>query len=186
MRVVNMTATFHLGCELDIIVVASALPNSKYDPKRFSGIRLTLKHNQKKDVVKPRKFSALIFRTGSVVLVGNRSAAEAKRSAAQVLLELANIGFFGDIVGLTISNKVIVHDFEHRINLEKLSKTYPCICSLEYEIFNALFVTLPSDNGKRKKATVFRNGKVHITGVKIDEDNINVLNEISFIKSFFT
>ncbi|CAN0093432.1 unnamed protein product, partial [Sphacelaria rigidula] len=87
LRIVNVTATANVGCELDLQRVVMRARNAEYNPKRFSAcvIRLIDKREP--------KATALVFKTGKVVVTGahsNRAVDYACAKFAAILGKLGN------------------------------------------------------------------------------------------------
>lgn len=63
-KIQNLVATGDLGCQLDLFKVCNQCRNAQYNPKRFAALIMRIKEP---------KTTALIFRTGKMVLVGAKS-----------------------------------------------------------------------------------------------------------------
>ncbi len=153
---VNVMTTNSVGVELDLVEVAKALPNSEYDPRRFSCCTVRMR--------KPRT-TAMIFKTGAINMVGATSIEEARCAARKIAKKLqvyvnANVRF----LNFSIKNIVCVGHVGRSVHVPMLAKRN----NLEYnsELFSGLSVKFKDLN---TSATVFHSGKINFMGSKTME-----------------
>lgn len=114
----------------------------------------------------PNTFTkALVYPSGSVVLVGSKSHEEAERAAKYITDELGGVGE----VDLRVRNVVAHRNFHFTINLNELytqltSSSQRGTVLYEPEIFSGLRYTSQRTSGGRM--TVFRLGSVIFAGCK--------------------
>lgn len=68
----NIVATCNLGSELDLKTIALHARNAEYNPKRFSAVIMRIREP---------KTTALIFRSGKMVVTGAKSEEQARHAA---------------------------------------------------------------------------------------------------------
>jgi transcription initiation factor TFIID TATA-box-binding protein len=153
--VVNTTITFSLNTELDLLFLARNLWDVEYKPKRFPSLVMRMRD--------PR-VTALISRSGKVVLVGGKSLKEGKIAAKKVCRRVGRHYESVMVKNLRVMNMVGsgVHDFDLTDYWNQSSKTV----MHEPELFAGLLVDLHCG----LKATLFRTGKYFITGAKSESD----------------
>ena len=153
--VVNTTFTFNLSAELDLESLARQLWDVEYNPRKFPSLVMRLRE--------PRS-TALIYRSGSVVLLGCRSWREAKRAAAKIAKRVRYVVNGARVSCLTIKNMVGAgkHDFDLKGYLHSCSSTM----FHDNEIFPGINVDLRCG----LKATLFAKGTFFITGARCETD----------------
>ena len=153
MQVVNMTVIFSLDNRLDLSKVEEAIPDSIYNPHTFSAVKVReLQTN----------YSALIFNSGKVVITGVTSEEKASIAAHHLYEGLSSV-FQLNFGNLEVKNMVGSFVLSHQVNLISFYNCFKGRCSYEVELFPALFYK-PKDI--RGTVTIFRTGRINITGVR--------------------
>ena len=106
----------------------------------------------------------MIYKSGKVVVVGCTSLLEVKKVAQKVGKLLTLIGVTYTISTFKVHNIVGAVDLKKKLAIE--SGVSNGISSFEPELFPGRIIELSN----KVKATVFRNGKLHLTGAKSEED----------------
>lgn len=155
--VVNTTFTFSLGKQLDLARLGRTLVNVEYEPAQFNGLKLRLR--------KP-KCTALIYNSGSVVLLGCRSEVDARLASRRIARMICRII---EVYPRKLILQNMVGSYTHTKNLEDviaaLQKQTDYRWSYEPERFPGIII-----NFSTTSATYFNTGKVFFTGAKSEED----------------
>ena len=153
--VVNTTFTFNLNAELDLESLARQLWDVEYNPKKFSSLVMRLRDPLS---------TALLYRSGIVVLVGCRSWRDAKRAAHRTAKRVRRLVPDVRVSGLALKNMVGAgkHDFNLNGHLHSCSST----TFHDNEIFPGMNIDLRCG----LKATLFAKGTFFITGAKCESD----------------
>lgn len=162
--IANTTALFALGTKITLRELPDLVPGITFNPR---------KHNAA--VYRSTRYTAQIFGSGKVVVVGCKSEAEVREAQDDLVEKLRNIGVCVSRGEINISNYVIPINKGHPISLTNLAQ----LGSYQPEIFNALFLKLATCT-----AVVFRSGKGHLTGVKRLEDVPEAIMELNGILSY--
>jgi TATA-box binding protein (TBP) (component of TFIID and TFIIIB) len=149
-KVVNMVFTGDLGERLNLKYIKTCYPDTKYNPGRFNGLSMKLKQG-----------SALLFVTGKVVFVGQKSEAGGYESAEQMATDLRRLGYVTRIKNMTLVNVVGANAIGRRLDLERFVCDNKPNASLELELFPGLKLRI---DGTQMVATIFPSGKYYITG----------------------
>ena len=173
-KIVNSTITIFLGRNFnwdEYMCIARWGINTEYNPKRFHAIVMKMR------ILNGKHVTALLFRTGRVVMTGAQCLAQAE-ILSQRLLQILNFalsrkGNFPkvSIEKFCIQNIVYAGKMPSKIFIEKIFKNFhqkitnfPLIkkCSYEPEIFPGLRIA----SRKGFTITLFINGKFILTGLK--------------------
>ena len=173
-KIVNSTITIFLGRNLnwdEYMCIARWGINTEYNPKRFHAIVMKMKIHNGKHV------TALLFRTGRVVMTGAQCLAQAE-ILSQRMLQILNFALsrkgkfpkvciqhfcirnivYSGRMPTRISIEKIFQDFHRKnVNLQRIKK-----CQYEPEIFPGLRIA----STKGFAITIFVNGKFILTGLK--------------------
>ena len=155
MKIVNLTATANFGTEIDLTTL--------HRPRKFSGA-----------VIKGNKSTALVFKTGKIVVVGTTSV-EAAYEAVLYYRDKLKLG--SEICDFKVHNFVGSCSLGFQLDLNSMGQENNCIYSPE--IFPGLTYT--------NNATVllFRSGKCVITGCKtLDDIDVSYNDLVIFVKKF--
>jgi len=155
----NVVATANLGVSLDLKKIALTARNAEYNPRRFSAVIMRIREP---------KSTALVFRSGKLVVTGTRSEEEAKRAARKFGRVIMKVGYsearFRDF---KVENLVSTFTVPFPIHLENLYKNLPANMQSQYEpevfpglIFKAQTGTL----------LIFVSGRCVMIGMKTQED----------------
>ena len=147
-RVVNITCSFSLNTILDLKFIANHAYNVIHSSSPFEVTRMKFR--------KPAG-TAMMYKTGKVVIVGCKSINHCKALAAKLGRLLNRIGIHCQVSKFKVHNIVAAVDLKKKIIIEGASNS---VSFFESELFPGRCTTL----SKNVKAVIFRNGKVHFTG----------------------
>mmetsp|Transcript_36187 Transcript_36187/g.84569 ORF Transcript_36187/g.84569 Transcript_36187/m.84569 type:complete len:175 (-) Transcript_36187:10-534(-) len=125
----NLVATCNLAVELDLKTIAMHVRNTEYNPKRFSGLICRIREP---------KTTALIFKSGKVVVMGAKSEEEARLSARKYARIIQKVDFPVRFTEFKIQNMVASCDVKFPIRLEGLAYKHSHYSSYEPELFPGL------------------------------------------------
>jgi len=158
----NIVATMNLGTELKLEEIATRARNAEYNPRRFRAVIIRIREP---------KTTALVFRSGKVVVTGAKSEADsrmaAKRFGAIVKQTAKTITGRVRFKEFKLQNVVASCDLGFPVRLEMLAYQHEKFSRYEPELFPGLVYRL-----SRPKVVllVFVSGKVIITGAKHGAD----------------
>eukprot|EP00049_Salpingoeca_infusionum_P006388 m.106160 g.106160 ORF g.106160 m.106160 type:complete len:204 (-) comp13294_c0_seq3:289-900(-) len=168
-RIVNLVATVHLGCTLDLKHIAVHARNAEYSPKRFSAVIMRIREPQT---------TALIFKTGKMVCTGAKSEDMAYRAGRKFAKMIRKLGFQVRFENFTVQNMVGSVDVKFPIRLEALAANNQQFCTYEPECFPGLIYRMASP---KVVLLVFVSGKIVITGAKKREDIVEAFSNLHAI-----
>lgn len=108
----NIVATCNLACELDLKIIAMHARNAEYNPKRFAAVIMR---------IRDPKTTALIFRSGKMVVTGAKSEADARTAARKYARIIQKLDFPARFADFKIQNMVGSCDVKFPIRLEGLA-----------------------------------------------------------------
>ncbi len=94
-KIVNLVVTTDLKHKLDLIKIASTLPNTEYNPEQFPGLIMRIKEP---------KTTALLFTTGKIVCTGARDITYARESIHKIIVFLKKVN-----IEITIEPRLTIH-----------------------------------------------------------------------------
>ncbi len=157
-RIENIVATVILDQTLDLKAIEKNVPNVTYEPDQFPGLILRLD--------KP-KTTALIFKSGKMVVTGAKSTEQLIKAVKKIMLLLRKHGI--KIVGrpkIQIQNIVASGEIHAHVNLERAA--YLLEDSMyEPEQFPGLIHRMRKP---RVVLLIFSSGKMVITGAKEESE----------------
>lgn len=161
MHLVNMTATLKFQGSINLSTLLERFPFVASRNRGFDAISMMMMTT---DV------TALVYRSGSVVLVGaktSKSLDDAKKELEMLL-------------DLPIANAIVIHNmvFSKLLQPVNLVAAYKCLSdsesfvntSFEPELFPALVC---QERGTNRRGCLFRTGKLNITGCKSSDEAAN-------------
>jgi transcription initiation factor TFIID TATA-box-binding protein len=154
----NITYCVNLNCALDLDFIARNSINVEYNKNRFSALVMRLRK-------KPRS-TCLIFRNGKLVLTGCKSVLQCRDDSRKIARIIQKLGYDVKISNGKIENMVGSFDCGIKLDLTSLATKTGSKASFEPELFPGLIYTLHN----KCKATLFRSGKINITGAKCEEE----------------
>lgn len=170
----NVVATMNVGEALDLKNIAMRARNASYNPKRFSAVIMRIKNPYT---------TALMFRTGKVVVTGAKSLAASKRACRIFVKILRKVRKDTDTdtekIALTeykVQNMVASFDAGFRVKLERLQAVHANWARYEPELFPGLIYHFQDRN---EKILIFHTGKAVITGAK-DSESIQMIFNLIF------
>jgi transcription initiation factor TFIID TATA-box-binding protein len=123
----NVVATANLGCMLDLSLVARQMRNVEYNPRRFNACICRIR--------RPVRATALIFRTGKVVLTGAKTEADSRLACRKIARVLQKVGYTTTFEEYKVQNLVASTACEFTVRLETLVLRHRNFASYEPEIF---------------------------------------------------
>jgi len=157
-RIENIVATVILDHNLDLNLIETRIPDVDYNPDTFPGLVYRL-HNP--------KVTALIFKSGKMVVTGAKSVKELVEAVKKILKTLKEAGI--EIRGrpqLQIQNIVASANLHVYIDLEKAAFVLEG-SMYEPEQFPGLIYRM---DDPKVVLLIFSSGKMVITGAKKEED----------------
>lgn len=161
--IVNTTAVFDLGNRVSLREVANIDPGITFNPH---------KHNAA--IYRSSGYTAQIFESGKVVLIGCKSEYGAREAQTEIIEKLCNSGIYVHHGEIQMTNYVIALNVGQPLDLVEIAEESGA--SYTPELFNAMFLKLSNCT-----AVLFHTGKVHLTGVKRLIDVEEALSELSVI-----
>ncbi|KAL0228316.1 hypothetical protein RCL1_004459 [Eukaryota sp. TZLM3-RCL] len=156
-KVHNVVATVNLGCELDLKHIATYVRNAEFNPRRIAAVVIR--------IYEP-KTTALVFRTGKMVITGSKSEEDCRRASRKFTRMLFKANCPVQLKEFTIHNIVAVTYTPYKIDLEALHVRHHKFSQFEPEIFPGLIYRLLDP---KICLLVFMNGKIVLTGGKTRE-----------------
>jgi len=155
----NVVATANLEVQLDLKTIALTARNAEYNPRRFAAVIMRIREP---------KATALVFRSGKIVVTGTRSAEEAKLAARKFGRVIMKVGYpdarFKDF---KVENLVSTFTVPFPIHLEQLYRDLPPTMHSQYEpeVFPGLIF-----KGRTGTLLIFVSGKCVMIGMKTQYD----------------
>ncbi|CEM37223.1 unnamed protein product [Vitrella brassicaformis CCMP3155] len=173
-RVQNLIASVQLGRELDLKSIALSTRNSEFNPKKINAVVMRIRE--------PR-CTALVFRTGRMMISGSKTEKDAKLGGKRMARIIQKVGF-PDVVfaNFKVENVIASADVGFPVRLEGLAFDHRERCSYEPELFSGcvfrfrdvLKVKDERVEGGEKAcsctALVFVSGKVSLSGARSEEE----------------
>ncbi|GKZ00622.1 hypothetical protein MPSEU_001014300 [Mayamaea pseudoterrestris] len=167
LRIQNMSSTANLGVPLDLKKIALKCRNTEFNPRRFGAVIMRLRE--------PRA-TALIFRSGKMVISGSKSTHNATLAAKKFALIVERVGFQPkESIDFMVQNVVATCDLKFAIRLEGLVYAHSAFCSYEPELFPGLIYRLVSP---RVVFLIFVSGKIVLTGAKKESELSTALTKL--------
>ncbi len=162
----NIVATVSLEQTLDLYAIERSLPNVEYDPDQFPGLIFRLE--------KP-KVTALIFKSGKMVVTGAKSTEELINAVKRIIKYLKKYGI--DIIGkpkIQIQNIVASANIMVNVNLDMAA--YLLENNMyEPEQFPGLIYRM---DDPKVVLLIFSSGKMVITGAKREKEVHDAVEKI--------
>lgn len=151
---------------LDLRTIALKARNAEYKPKRFSAVILRIREP---------KATALVFRSGKIVVTGAKSEDCAKLAARKFTRIIQKIGFQPQFTDFKIQNVVATCAVGFRVRLEGLAIDHLQFARYEPELFPGLVYRMA---GSHAVVLIFTTGRIIITGTKSKEAMYKVFDDI--------
>ncbi|MES1918223.1 TATA box-binding protein-like protein 2 [Bonamia ostreae] len=154
----NVVSSFDCKCELDLKQIARGARNSEYNPQKFSAVIMR---------IRSPKTTALLFKSGKVIVTGAKRENESLRAARKFARIVQKLSFPVKFSGFSICNMVGSLAVDYSIRLEGLAYDFHNFSSYEPELFPGLVYRM-----KEPKVVflVFVTGKIVVTGAKKEKD----------------
>jgi transcription initiation factor TFIID TATA-box-binding protein len=165
-QIENIVATVILEHPLDLSLIEIKLPEVDYNPDQFPGLVYRLEQP---------KITALIFKSGKMVVTGAKSVNQLVFAVKKILKTLINKGI--PIQGkpqIQIQNIVASANLEAIIDLERAALALPG-SMYEPEQFPGLIYRMEKPV---VVLLIFSSGKMVITGAKREEEVVKAVNSI--------
>ncbi len=166
MKIENIVATVSLDQTLDLDYIDKTLPNVEYNPDQFPGLIFRLD---------TPKVTALIFKSGKMVVTGAKSTAELIKAVKKIIKTLIKYGV--PITGrprIQIQNIVASASLGVEVALEKAAFLLPN-SMYEPEQFPGLIHRMSDPH---VVLLIFSSGKMVITGAKSEEEVYQAVRKI--------
>ncbi|HWQ17769.1 MAG TPA: TATA-box-binding protein [Sulfolobales archaeon] len=163
-RIENIVATVIFEHQLDLDMIEQGVPNIEYNPDQFPGLILRLDSP---------KVTALIFRSGKMVVTGAKRTADLIKAVKKILRMFVKSGI--TITGkpkIQIQNIVASANLGMEVLLEKAAYLLENTM-YEPEQFPGLILRLTEP---RVVLLIFSSGKMVITGAKSEEEVERAVN----------
>jgi transcription initiation factor TFIID TATA-box-binding protein len=144
----------NLNCQLELARIATRARNAEYNPSRFPAVVLRL--------AEP-KASALIFRTGKLIITGTKNEDDTCFAARKVAKMLKKLDFDTKFINFGIQNIVSTGDVGFPVRLEGIAQEHAPFCSYEPELFPGLIYRMQVP---KVVILIFVSGKIVLTGAK--------------------
>lgn len=157
-KVENIVSTVTLEQTLDLYAIERSVPRVEYNPEQFPGLVFRLDRP---------KVTALIFKSGKMVVTGAKSTEELIKAVKKIIRSLRDHGIL--ITGrpkVQIQNIVASANLNVEVNLEKAAFLLEN-CMYEPEQFPGLIYRMDEP---RVVLLIFSSGKMVITGAKREEE----------------
>ncbi|UXD21451.1 TATA-box-binding protein [Ignicoccus pacificus DSM 13166] len=157
-KIENIVATVSIDQKIDLEEVERKLTNVEYEPEQFPGLIFRLE--------KPR-VTALIFKSGKMVITGAKSTEELIRAVKTIFAILKKHGIVGKVrPRIQIQNIVASANLNVDVNLEKAAFLLEN-SMYEPEQFPGLIYRLEEP---RVVLLLFSSGKMVVTGAKKEDE----------------
>jgi len=179
----NIVSTAMLNCELKLKEIALQVINVVYNPKRFSGIIMSIKEP---------KTTALIFNNGIIIVLGAKTEEDSLKACRKVAKIIRSLNYPVIFSDFKIQNIVSSCDTKFQINLDKLNNNIAKAkgksrAHFEPEIFPGLiyrFIPYLLQNNEDNESLpnitliIFNSGKLIICGAKNRNQIYEVFNKV--------
>ena len=157
LKCVNIVASLCLNTDLNLAQIKEKIQkNCKYNPSRFSGLSLRFEN---------LSTTALLFRTGTVVLLGAKTFAVLDEAITFLLNKLKSLKIvIKKVSNIKIQNIVFSANCGHKIFLEKLADSNKSVI-FEPELFCGAHFYIKK-KPSALTATIFRSGNFYFSGAK--------------------
>lgn len=156
-KIENIVATASINKALDFNYIEKSVPNVEYDPDKFPGLIFRLDDP---------KITALIFKTGKMVITGARTINELIEGVKGIVKALKSFGLdINEKPKVQIQNIVASANLHLGVNLEKAAFVLEN-SMYEPEQFPGLIYRL---NDPKVVLLIFTSGKIVITGARREE-----------------
>jgi transcription initiation factor TFIID TATA-box-binding protein len=138
--------------------IALKCRNAEYNPKRFAAVIMRMKD--------PMRTTALIFKTGKMVITGAKSEQQSELAAHHYAKAIEKVQKQKiKITKFTVQNMVASCSVDHKINLESLShnKDHKPFCTFNPDTFPGLIYQMQKP---KMCLLIFTSGKIVVTGAK--------------------
>jgi len=155
----NVVATANLMVPLDLKKIALTARNAEYNPRRFSAVIMR---------IRDPKSTALVFKSGKLVVTGTKSAADARQAARKFGKIIMKVGYpEARFKEFKVENLVSTFTVPFPIHLEQLYKDLPPNQQSNYEpeVFPGLIYKSPTGT-----LLIFVSGKCVMIGMRRQED----------------
>lgn len=169
-QVNNLVASVHLACMLDLRIIAATVRTAEYNPRKVNAVIFRLRN---------LKVTALVFRSGRVLLMGSNSLADTKK-AAKIIAKVAIKAGHAKVrfCGFRVESLVAHAHCGFPIRLEDLAREHFDFCTFEPELSCSLCYRYHPSDALKASILVFVSGRIIITGCKSEEDVKSVLTDV--------
>ncbi|KAL0211088.1 hypothetical protein P9112_009386 [Eukaryota sp. TZLM1-RC] len=165
-KIYNVVATVNLKCQLDLKHIATYVRNAEYNPRRFAAAIVR--------ILEP-KATALVFRTGKMVVTGAANEDDCLRAARRFCRILQKVKCPVRFTDFKVENIVGVTNVGFSIDLEALHVRHSKFAQYEPELFPGLIYRI---HEPKVCLLIFVTGRVVCTGAKSREAIYSGLGKI--------
>jgi transcription initiation factor TFIID TATA-box-binding protein len=162
----NLVSVASVGCRLNMKDIAKRYPKASYKPAKFHGVIVPVgKENAK----------CLLFESGKIVCVGNKTELESWKNIEAVVKKLITQLDYPcrGVIGLRVVNIVASCALKHKVRLRHLKRDYPQESYWEPEFFPGLRFRLKELD---TTVSVFCSGKLYTAGGNKPENTYRAIN----------
>jgi transcription initiation factor TFIID TATA-box-binding protein len=175
-EIVNMTYYVNLNCKLNLGFIAKTLTDIEYNEKKFSA---AIKR------IRDPKSTVLIFNNGKLIITECKSEDQCNIASQKIAKPIQKLGYNVNIAEKSVKNMVGSIDYGSKIDLISLANSIGSNASFEPELFPGLIFSSKKLNAndvdkQNCKITVFRSGKINITGTKTKEELNDAFSSIFY------
>jgi len=155
----NVVATANLGVSLDLKKIALTARNAEYNPRRFAAVVMRIREP---------KSTALVFKSGKLVVTGTKSEKDAKHAARKFGRIIMKVGYpDAKFKEFHVENLVSTFAVPFPIHIEQLYRDLPPERHSQYEpeVFPGLIYKAPTGT-----LLIFVSGKCVMIGMKTQDD----------------
>jgi transcription initiation factor TFIID TATA-box-binding protein len=169
MKIENIVASTSIAEELNLNEISTAIPETKYEPKRFPGLVLRIREP---------KTAALLFSSSKFVCTGAKNIEDVRKAISKVCEKVAKIG--AKLIKepqINVQNIVASANLHSEINLNAIAVAVG-LEKVEYEPeqFPGLVYRL---DDPCVVALLFGSGKLVCTGARFSEQVSKAIDKIS-------
>lgn len=159
----NVVVNLYFGCTIPLLALVRRYPNVEYKPQRFSAAIVRSG--------RPFPSTALVFRTGSAMIVGTPHI-DISRFAMQCYRKMLSAqGHVTDCLDFRMVNVVCTSHMKHCVHLPRLATKIPDECVYEPSLFPGLVCPMGANSlpglgpDRRILALVFDGGATVVMGI---------------------
>ncbi|CAD2108146.1 TATA-box binding protein, putative [Plasmodium vinckei] len=158
LKIHNIISSANLDTEIDLRLVAVSIKSAEYNPSKINTLIIRINHP---------KCTALIFKSGRIMLTGTKSKTDSINGCKKI----------GKIIKLVTNQNIRLKNFKIEniiasancnipVRLEMLAHDHKDYCNYEPELFAGLVYRYKPTSNLKSVILIFVSGKIIITGCK--------------------